>query len=208
VTDGAVTLRRDDGGVVLEATLPSGHVAFVDGDAVDHSPSGPVEAIVLAGDEAARRRAAHAFASAARHVVDLLRERPAGPVEVPGSGLLAHLIRSSLGSPAATGTTEVPPAAIVDTSGSPALITDALRRLAELGILVLAGQSRGRDLTLNLYTDLHRRSLTIAGAPAPALNGPPPEGWRLVLDPAQGEPRRVAAGTRVPPGATWYLVEP
>jgi threonine dehydrogenase-like Zn-dependent dehydrogenase len=210
VTDGAVTLRRDADGVVLEATLPPGHVAFVDGDAVDHSPCGPVEAIVVAGGEAAPGRAAHAFAEAARHVVDLLRERPAGPVEVAGNGLLAHLIRTSLGVPASAGPAEEPPAAIVDTSGSPTQISDALRRLAELGILVLAGQSRARDLTLNLYTDLHRRSLTVVGAPAPAVNGngTVPEDWQAALDRAQGGPRRVSAGARVPPGASWYLVEP
>jgi threonine dehydrogenase-like Zn-dependent dehydrogenase len=210
VTDGAVTLRRDADGVVLEATLPPGHVAFVDGDAVDHSPSGPVQAIVVAGGEAAPRRAAHAFADAARHVLDLLAERPVGPVEVAGNGLLAHLIRTSLGDPAAAGPGEAPPAAIVDTSGSPTRITDALRRLAELGILVLAGQSHGHDLILNLYTDLHRRSLTVVGAPAPAVNGngAVPEETRRFLDQAQRGPRRITPGTRVPPGASWYLVEP
>jgi hypothetical protein len=205
VTDGAVTLRRDGDGVVLEATLPPGHVAFVDGDAVDHSPCGPVEAIVVAGGEAAPQRAAQAFTDAARHVLDLLRERPVGPVEVAGNGLLAHLIRASLDVQAAA-PGEVPPAAIVDTSGDPPRISDALRRLAELGILVLAGQSRARDLTLNLYTDLHRRSLTVVGAPAPALNG----NGTVAQDgrPALDGPTRVAAGARVPLGASWYLVEP
>jgi hypothetical protein len=206
--DTAVTLHRDHAGVFLEARLPPGHVAFVDGDAVDQSPAGPVEAIVVTNDADAVRRAAHAFATAARHVVELLSVQPDRPVEVAGNGLLAHLIRAPLGGRATIGLGEGPPVAVVDTSGSPARIADALRRLDELGTLILAGQARGRDLTLNLYTDLHRRSLTITGVPAPVLNGPPPDGWRLPVHVALAEPRRVVARTNVLPGAVWYLLEP
>jgi hypothetical protein len=204
----AVTVRRDDGGVVLIADLPPGRVAFVDGDAVDHAAADPVNAIVLEDDEDAPRRAAHAFAAVAEDVVEVLRGQPAGPVEVAGNGLLARLVRTPLGSRATRGPGDVPPVAIVDTSSSSERIADALRRLGELGTLVLAGQGGGTDLRLNLYTDLHRRSLTVAGVPAPVLDGSPPDHWQPPLDWAQAEPRRVSVGARVPPGACWYLVEP
>jgi threonine dehydrogenase-like Zn-dependent dehydrogenase len=204
----AVTVRRDGAGVVLIADLPPGRVAFVDGDAVDHATADPVDAIVLEDDEDAPRRAAHAFAAVGEAVIEVLRGQPVGPVEVPGNGLLARLVRSPLGTRAASGPGEVPPVAIVDTSGSPDLIADALRRLDELGTLVLAGQASGTDLRLNLYTDLHRRSLTVAGVPAPALNGSPPDHWQPPLDWAQAEFRRVLVGATVPRGASWYLVEP
>jgi hypothetical protein len=204
----AVTVRRDDDGVVLIADLPPGRVAFVDGDAVDHADGDPVDAIVLEDDEDAPLRAAHAFAAVAEAVVEVLRGQPAGRVEVAGNGLLARLVRTPLGTRAASGPGDVPPVAIVDTSGSPERIADALRRLDELGTLVLAGQASGTDLRLNLYTDLHRRSLTVAGVPAPVLDGNPPDNRQPPPDWAQAECRRVPVGARVPPGACWYLVEP
>lgn len=204
----AVTVRRHGAAVVLTADLPPGRVAFVDGDAVDHAAAEPVDAIVLEDDENAPRRAAHAFAAVAEDAVELLRGQPAGPVEVAGNGLLARMVRVLLGSRAASEPGDVPPVAIVDTSGSPERIADALRRLDELGTLVLAGQASGSDPRLNLYTDLHRRSLTVAGVPAPVLDGSPPDHWQPPLNRAQADLKRVSVGATVPAGASWYLVEP
>jgi len=206
----AVTVRHDGAAVILIADdLQPGHVAFVDGDAVDRATDDPVDALVLEDDEEAPRRAIHAFAAVAEDVASLLLGQPATRVEVAGNGLLARLIRSTpLGTRAASQPGAEPPVVIVDTSGSRERIADALRRLDELGTLVLAGQASDSDPRLNLYTDLHRRSLTVAGVPAPVLNGRPPDGWEPPLDWAQVELRRVPVGARVPPGASWYVVEP
>jgi threonine dehydrogenase-like Zn-dependent dehydrogenase len=57
------------------------------------------------------------------------------------------------------------PAVIIDTSGSPERIKQALRRLDDLGTLVLT-RAVGDDVSLNLYDDLHFRSLTIMGVMA------------------------------------------
>ena len=199
-----VTLHRGAGGVILEvANLPDGHVALVDGDAVNQASPGRVDAIIVPdNDEEAYQRAVYAFQRAAHDIVQLLPAQPAGRVEVAGNGLLAQLVRASLGSRAARQREGERPVAIVDTGGSPERIVEAFRNLDELGMLVLAGQVPGRDLKLNLYTDLHRRSLTVAGVQAPRLNGPPPPDWR----PDTPKPERILAGSPVPPGAAWYLI--
>jgi hypothetical protein len=204
-TTAVTVLRHRDDVILIADGLRPGQVAFVDGDAVNHGAADRVDAIVLGDDEDAPRQAAHAFWIAAVAVADLLGQ-PDGPVEVAGDGLLARLMRLRLQAASRPGAE--PPVAIVDTSGSPERIVDALKRLDELGTLVLAGQASGPDPRLNLYTDLHRRSLTVAGVPAPMLNGGPPDGWEPPLDWAQVEPSRVSVGTRIRPGASWYVVVP
>jgi len=82
------------------------------------------------------------------------------PVEVLGTGALADELRKTLGRTAG-GT----PAAVVDTTGDPERIADALRRLDELGVLVLAGPTPSGPLTMDLYSDLHVRGLTVVGVP-------------------------------------------
>ncbi len=57
--------------------------------------------------------------------------------EVVGAGPLADALRDRLAAPAA------PPAAIVDTTGDPAAIADALARVDDLGTVVLAGPGAG-----------------------------------------------------------------
>ena len=58
----------------------------------------------------------------------------AAPVEVLGDGLLAERLRETL-ERAGDGA----PAVVVDTTGDPRRIADALGRLDHLGVLVLAG---------------------------------------------------------------------
>lgn len=104
----------------------------------------------------------------AEQVISRLPGRPRGPVEVLGDGLLAETLRERLGAlDGAQG--ERSPALIIDTSGSPQRIKEALRRLDDLGILVLT-RGVGGDVSVNLYADLHFRSLTVIGVMAP----PPP----------------------------------
>jgi threonine dehydrogenase-like Zn-dependent dehydrogenase len=86
----------------------------------------------------------------------------AGPVEVLGDGPLAALVRGLVGDDRAGRR----PAAIVDTTGDPAELEGALRRLDDLGTLVLAGPPPPEPLALDLYGDLHVRGLTIVGVPA------------------------------------------
>jgi threonine dehydrogenase-like Zn-dependent dehydrogenase len=86
----------------------------------------------------------------------------AGPgwVDVLGDGDLAESIRTRLGTRAAG---ESKPGAVVKTSGEPDAIADALKRVADLGTVVLAGPPPADAGTLDLYADLHVRGLTVVG---------------------------------------------
>jgi hypothetical protein len=77
--------------------------------------------------------------------------------EVVGAGALADALRARLRSPAS------PPAAIVDTTGDPAPIADALERVDDLGTVVLAGPAPDGPVALDLYATVHVRGLTLIG---------------------------------------------
>ena len=86
----------------------------------------------------------------------------AGPVEVVGDGALARALRTRLGD-----ARDARPAAIVETSGDGQAIQEALRRVAPLGTVVLAGPPPAGPVALDLYADLHVRGLTLVGVPPP-----------------------------------------
>lgn len=93
---------------------------------------------------------------------------PNGVVEVTGDGGLAGEIRAAIGTGADPGPSSrdggpARPACIVETTGRPEVIRQALARLAELGLLVLAGPPS--VLALDLYPDVHVRGLRLVGVP-------------------------------------------
>jgi hypothetical protein len=83
-----------------------------------------------------------------------------GRVEVVGDGPLAETLRDRVGTGDGAKQARAP-TVIIDTTGSPERIRDALRRLNDLGTLVLAHEVSGGDVSMNLYADLHLRCLTI-----------------------------------------------
>lgn len=92
--------------------------------------------------------------------------RPNGLVEVTGDGELATEVRGALAAvtdsqPRNAGRPAGAPACIVDTTGQPEVIEAALTRLADLGLLVLAGPVS--ELALDLYPDVHVRGLRLVG---------------------------------------------
>jgi hypothetical protein len=92
-----------------------------------------------------------------------------------------------------------------DTTGDPDAIADATRRLADGGVLVLAGESAGRRTDINLYPDVHVRGLRVVGAGPLLAQGPPSEAsveWR-----DQGDSPAVVSLGEPLPSATWYRVE-
>ncbi|HWI08496.1 MAG TPA: hypothetical protein VNT54_13390 [Solirubrobacteraceae bacterium] len=91
--------------------------------------------------------------------------RDCRPVEVGGDGPLAQALRARLGPRGAVAGAR--PMAIVETTGDPAAIQEALRRVEDLGTVVLAGPPPG-PAALDLYADLHVRGLTLVGAAPPA----------------------------------------
>jgi hypothetical protein len=96
-------------------------------------------------------------------VADVLGALPAnpGPVEVLGDGPLARALRIHLKSHA--GRAGERPIAVIETTGGVRAVQDALRRVADLGTVVLAGPPPPDPVALDLYADLHVRGLTLVG---------------------------------------------
>ncbi len=99
---------------------------------------------------------AEVVAAAARQAVD-------GAILVMGDGPLAREIAAALGHPQIAGDDH--PEAIVETTGDPQAIQAALERVADLGVVVLAGPAPAHGAALDLYRDLHVRGLTLLGIP-------------------------------------------
>ena len=115
---------------------------------------------------------------------------------------MATLARSFLGVAARTSSETARPAAVIDTTGDPEVIADATLRVADLGLLVLAGEAAGRQLDLDLYPDVHVRGLVLAGV-EPARIG---EAGTVIERPPVPPPAEVVIGLPLPPRAMWYRV--
>lgn len=107
--------------------------------------------------------------SAARDAIAAAGERHER-VEVTGSGTLADALRSRLGSRCCAG--DAAPDAAIDTTGEPAVIRDLLARVADLGVVVLAGPPATEDVELDLYADLHVRGLTLTAVASSEAGAP------------------------------------
>jgi hypothetical protein len=207
--------------VILIAALPPGSAAYVDRDWIPLS-NGPVPAITVAGDAALAwcdrapvpaatgidpdTAAALALLAVAQDAAAV--ERLAGTVEVTGNGLVAAQVRALIGDDVRADGVE-PPTTIVDTTGDPAVIADSTRRLANLGTLVLVGESIGRKVALNLYQDVHLRGLTLVGVAPPLQRAT----FRAAIesdDPLLESCRellvKVPPGVPLPLDGAWYRV--
>lgn len=208
--------------IVLVGSLPSGTCAYVDKDWIPRS-SGPVAAIIATTDGLAwcghtPRRVPSAFdldSASAAALLAVARDAAAveglttGPVELTArNGLVARQVRALIGHAATAGDAE-PPQAIIDVTGDPRVIADATQRVADLGTLVLAGESLGRTVELNLYPDVHRRGLKLVGIAAPLQH----DTFAAGIEP--GDPAlssclelltHVHICAPLPPESAWYRV--
>ena len=173
--------------------------AFIDADWIRTSYGGPVPAL----EDDDRAAAAGRLLASADHIAGLVDSAPAGGVEVIGAGLVAHEARTLLGRRNGTGDR---PAAIVDCSGDPAGVLDAIRRVCDLGVVVLAGEPLGRQLAIDLYVDVHRRGLRLIGAPRPGDLPPVQDDARVAR--ALELLADVDPGAPVPADARWVAVSP
>jgi hypothetical protein len=204
-----------DDGTVLDGDLPAGGCAYIDREWISSAAPGPVPAIVALGltlrwgdgSEVAvadaDTAAFSALAAVAHEAAESVREFGPELIEVSGSGLVAREVRHLLGSEIAGGEARERPMAIVDTTGDPELIEDATRRLADLGSLVLAGESLGRPFPLNLYSDVHARGLELIGIGPPLSQRPADAPAHL----SRYQPPTELATGAVPPPADWYRVD-
>jgi threonine dehydrogenase-like Zn-dependent dehydrogenase len=207
--------------VILIAALPQGSAAYVDRDWIPVS-SGPVPAITVAADAALAwcerapvpapgaidpdTAAALALLAVAQDAAGV--ERLPGTVEVTGNGLVAAQVRALVGDDVRAAGVDRP-TAMVDTTGDPAVIGDATRRLADLGTLVLVGESVGSMTTLNLYQDVHQRGLTLVGVAPPlqrATFQAAIESDDRLLESCREMLVEVASGAPLPLDGAWYRV--
>jgi hypothetical protein len=99
-------------------------------------------------------------------IAQILALIPAGsaPIEVIGDGALAEELRKRLEDRGLTPSCNRP-LAIIDTIGEEAVLVASLKRVDDLGTIILAGSTPPEPVTLDLYSDLHVRGLTIVGVP-------------------------------------------
>lgn len=83
--------------------------------------------------------------------------------DVWGHDPLAGSVRDALGSRLAAEDQE--PDAIVVTASDGDLVIEATQRVASLGTVVVACDAPPEFVRLNVYRDLHARSLTLVGVP-------------------------------------------
>lgn len=209
-------------GYVLQMERRPGSVAYVDSDWLRAAAPGPVPALVAAEDGlrwhgvlaaelgegmAPERAAARCLAGIALDIAAIVTERCPQSVNVIGNGAVAWAVRKLLDCasqpPAA-------PEAVVDTTGDPNRLIDATRRLAPLGLLILAGEACGRELRLNVYANVHRRGLEIVG-----VSPLSPQSLRTPRDARESELTEglcaelmdAVPGVVVAGDALWYRVE-
>jgi hypothetical protein len=172
--------------LTVSADLPRGSRAYLDRDWLPAARSGTVPALLVHPDGTlqwsdgprvaapegvdADRAAALTLLAVAQEVAEAIGPAPPASVGVTGAGVIAAAVRALVhGDEARAGPER--PQVVVDASGDPDRIVDATRRLADLGTLVLVGESLGRPLRVDLYPDVHRRGLTLVGVGPPLHNG-------------------------------------
>lgn len=214
-----------DGALVLQGELLAGSAAYIDADWIE--PDGPwdVPAVVSSAGAVSwsddpstatatddpRRTVADVLAALAEEAATAARTGPAtGRIEVWGRGAIAQLTAAALGvEPSRQRNAPVGDeryAAIVVTTGDPGAITRAATLLADLGTLVVAGETLGRELSLDFYPDVHARGLQIVGvrplaaalgdAATPARRRQPVDLWAMLAE--------VQFGTPLPDSAGWF----
>jgi hypothetical protein len=216
-------VRRDEG-VALTLDLPPGSVAYVDADWLPRSGFGPVVALVLSPDgsfqfgdgapvalpsdldpDVAAGLALEAVAEEARAAVAGL---PGHGVDVTGRGYIASAVRRLVGDDH-VGLPREQPLAIIETTGEREAIVEASRRVATLGCIVLAGETPASP-PIDLYPDLHARSLTLMGIGRPLSGDAPP--WAALRGRARRpallleEPTPVAERSVLPRSRAWFRV--
>jgi threonine dehydrogenase-like Zn-dependent dehydrogenase len=173
--------------------------AFLDRDWLGSTTDGPLMSLAARDAEEAAGR----LLAVADRVTQLLEAAPAGGVEVLGDGLVARAVRAGLGAREAP---DERPAAVVDCAGNPARLLDAIARVREMGVVVLAGEPVGRELAIDLYVDVHRRGLRLVGAPRPDVLAPVTDAPRVRA--ALDRLARVPSGAAPPADAAWFTVDP
>jgi hypothetical protein len=190
-------------GMVLAATgLEAGGAYYLDADWLPADGSASIPALAVG----AAARDADAMAGAA--LVDLAERAVAAAGDgaesavVIGTGTVARHVRRLLAAKGIQAPAEARPGAIVEATGDPRSLADALQQVASLGTIVLVGEPLGRAASLNLYSDLHVRGLTLVGVARPLLASD--EEVASLPEAIRAELALVAPGAVLPRDAGWY----
>ena len=206
--------------------MPPGAVAYVDRDWLPAS-SGEVPSLVadpggalawrggrpvqIPGNLDSDAAATLALLVVAEAAAAVLEGIAPDSIEIIGRGLIAQQVRALVKNPSESNGWSTPieqPRAIVDTTGDPSVILDATRRVANLGTVVLLGESLARRAEMNLYPDVHTRGLTLVGVAPPLQDaaslfahdvGSEVDLSRELLVP-------ISTGAPLPPAGVWYRV--
>jgi hypothetical protein len=192
-------------GVVVGAGgLEPGFLHYVDADWLPAQGSALVPSIVVAADSRdADDVAGGVLVDLAERAVAALDG--AGSATVVGTGTVARQVRRLLAARGVPEPEDAAPDAIVETTGDPTSIAEALRHAASLGTIVLVGEPLGRDASFDLYSDLHVRGLTLVGVARPLPAAPGQTAALAVLpDAVRAELVHAVPGEVLPPGAGWY----
>jgi hypothetical protein len=181
-----------EGATVFVGELHPERIAYIDGGAT--SLSSTVDALVVdVGSELDEPAAA--LGALLAPTCDALADA-SSDMEVTGDGAVARSLRRlhCASQPVAS------PSTIVDLTGDPAVIRDALGRLEDLGTLLLGRDPVG-TLDLDLYQDVHVRGLRVVGVGRPRHRRCP------TSVPADvGAPIEAVLGQPIADGAAWYRV--
>jgi hypothetical protein len=218
----------NENGVVLVGDLPSDSFAYLDRDWLPES-AGPAPSLVFqppgvltwcggAPVDGPTRAdpdttAALVILAIAQEAAAPVEDLPPSSVEVNGFGLIAMRVRTLVGKNVED-VSERPsaerPRAIVETTGEPGAILDATRRVADLGIVVLVGETLDRRVQIDLYPDVHVRGLTLLGVSPASQLAQATFGRTHTDDRAvqwcRDSLARVEPGGSLPRDAAWYVL--
>jgi hypothetical protein len=190
-----------DGSVVFTGPLSAGFVAYVDSDQLPRAGDAEIEALVVPDGSPVDDGGALALGALAAGVRDALAGvELAGPIDVVGAGIVAQALRAE--QPAG----RRPSVVVVDLTGEPSAIVDALHRVEDGGAVLLAGNPAGRPAELDFYPDVHFRGLRVIGVP-PVGRAEEPSGAYASTSGVEA-PAQARVGGGVPLGAPWYRVSP
>ena len=198
-------------GVLLDR-LPSGTAVYMDRDWIDAAEAPSVSSAILVKGEELRwpsgavrsvnssdpDRIVWAMIDAlAQAVADVAAQQDAAPYVI-GDGLLASRIRGRTSTDDNTG---VPPAMVVETTGSTAGTARACSIVADLGTVLFAVTPLDGTTPYDLYPDVHRRGLALIGVPDPdgaSDDGHAPPG-------AFSAPTEIRSGEAGPLSSRWFV---
>jgi hypothetical protein len=210
---------RDGKTCTFAGELPAATTAFVDLDWISRGTrTEPVHALMVSDRELRygetslppgrsrdpEREALLRLSIVARRAVSVIESLRDGSVAVVGDGLVAATARAILGRRLGDG--EIDPgglAAAIDFTGRSSGIEAAMRLVAPLGIVVLAGVRNEPTIPVNMYRDAHVRGLHVIGV-EPLLAGSDDETMPESIACGSAVPRATVAASGIVPLAPWY----